>query len=77
MINDIEANQRTTNWAALVRKLLCNLGFYDVWLQQGVGDTKLFLNIVKQRLRDQFFQTWNEELENSSRAFFLQDYFRF
>ena len=32
MKSDFEANDSTINWAGLVRKLLCELGFYEVWL---------------------------------------------
>ena len=42
-------------WVTLLRDLLGHLGFVDVWLQQSVGDRVLFLNLVKQRLTDQFF----------------------
>ena len=41
---------------------------------QGVGDTKLFLHIFKQRLDDQFLQTWNGELENIPRAVFYRTF---
>ena len=39
-----------------------------VWLSQGVGNVKAFMNILKQRLIDNFVQNLSEELENSSRA---------
>ena len=64
---------RIVYWASLVRNLLCNLGFYEVWLNREVGDEKIFLKIVKQRLHDQFCQIWHEELENSSRALFYRN----
>ena len=38
MLADIEENDREINWALLVKRLLSNLGFYEVWLQQNVGD---------------------------------------
>ena len=34
MLRDIYDNVRIVNWASLVRKILCNLGFYEVWLNQ-------------------------------------------
>ena len=46
MISDFEANDSIINWAVLVRKLLCKLGFYEVWLQQGVGNVNIFLCIL-------------------------------
>ena len=52
--------------------MLENLGFYNVWLNQGVKiETEienLFLKMFKQRLRDNILQDWNSEIENSSRA---------
>ena len=60
------------NWSSLLKDLLCGLGFYDVWLSQTVGDAKLFLNIVKQRINDQFVQNWNSRLTESSRATFYR-----
>ena len=40
----------------LIRKivygLLCTLGFNDAWLFQDIGDSVLFLSLVKQRLKD-------------------------
>ena len=72
MLTDIDINDRKTNWALLVNKLLSNLGFYEVWLQQNVGDVDIFLIRAKQRLKDNFVQKWNEELNQSSRAIFYR-----
>ena len=44
------------NWAYLVKDLLSRLGFYHVWLNQGVGNVNAFLNLFKQRLNDNFTQ---------------------
>ena len=49
MLKDIDTDNRKVNWASLVKTLLSNLGCYDFWVNQGVGDTKLFLHILKQR----------------------------
>ena len=42
-----------------------------MWLNQGVGDVKLFLTILRQRLKDQFIQGWAGEIPNSSKLTFL------
>lgn len=73
MLDDIDSNQRKNNWARMVKNLLGSLGFNEVWLQQGVGDEKLFLKIVKQRLRDNFIQTWNAEINQSTRSIFYRN----
>ena len=42
MLSDMERNVRKINWAILVKNLLAELGFYEVWLQQNVGDQDFF-----------------------------------
>ena len=56
MVNDLERQPNTTNWASLVRHLLLSLGFYEVWLQQGVGNFNIFISLLKQRLTHTFIQ---------------------
>lgn len=72
MLRDIELYPRKTNWASLVRDLLMSLGFYDVWLSQGVGNVGAFMNVFKQRLNDNFIQNWHSRLDESSRATFYK-----
>ena len=72
MLNDIADRQNIQNWASLVRNTLANLGFFEVWLAQGVGDMNKFLLILKQRLADNFLQNWSERLEASSKASFYK-----
>ena len=47
-----------------------SLGFYVVWLDQGVGNYKGFMIVLRQRLTDNFVQNWHSRLEDSSRALF-------
>ena len=75
MLNDIADRQNIQNWASLVRYTLANLGFFEVWLAQGVGNMNKFLLILKQRLADNFLQNWSERLEASSRASFYKHIF--
>ena len=86
MLRDIiEINDRKTNWASLVKNILANLGFFEVWLNQGAGNVNQFLAVLRQRLKDQYIQDWSNVLENSSRArfysnisdFYLQPYLEF
>ena len=71
MLADLEEYPNKINWAYLVKYLLSRMGFYDVWLTQGVGNLRLFLSLFKQSLTDTFVQTWHEPLlDNSSRATF-------
>ena len=59
MLNDLESRQNIVNWASLVKHLLLSLGFYEVWLAQGVGNYNAFITIFKQRLTDTFIQNWH------------------
>ena len=56
MLQDIELEPNKINWASLVRHLLMSLGFYNVWLNQGVGNKNVFISLFKQRLTDTFIQ---------------------
>ena len=38
------------------------MGFYDVWLQQGVGDVVTFLSVFRQRVTDKFQQSRYNEI---------------
>ena len=62
MLSDMKRNGRKINWAVLVKNLLAELGFYEVWLQQNVGDHDFFffffLVLFKQRVKDNFIQLW-------------------
>ncbi len=73
MLNDIEIMPNVNNWAVLVKNTLAGLGFYHVWLAQGVGNTKHFLSIFKQRSHDNYIQDWNTRLSDSSRALFYRN----
>lgn len=72
MLDDIDKLPNVVNWASLVRHLLLSLGFYEVWLHQGVGHYSKFISLLKQRLSDTFIQNWHARLENSSRATFYK-----
>ena len=50
--------------------MLPSLGFFDVWVNQGVGNWRVLLNVFKQRLNDNFMQDWNSRIVESSIANF-------
>jgi len=60
------------SWVTLLQHLLSSLGFYKVWLAQGVGNVNAFVRLFEQRLRDNNVQNWNSRVENSSRSTFLK-----
>ena len=47
------------SWVTLLQHLLSSLGFYEVWLAQGVGNVNAFVRVFEQRLRDKNVQNWN------------------
>jgi len=55
-------------WITFVKNSLQNLGFADYWLNQSVQNPTAFKNIIKNRVKDQYIQMWNEQLENSSKC---------
>ena len=68
MIQDLQIYPNRRSWVSDVKSSLETLGFYNIWLEQGVGDINLFLLNLKQRLTDNFIQTWSSQLENSTRV---------
>ena len=56
MLQDIEQLPNKVNWTSLLRDMLMALVFYNVWLNQGVGNYNGFMPVLKQRLIDNFIQ---------------------
>lgn len=77
MLSDIDKKPRVINWASQVRDVLGNLGFFEVWLAQGVGNQTLFLSKLKQRISDVFIQEWTSRINLSSRARFYRVFAKF
>ena len=75
--NDSETRAHKKNWVTHVRDLLSSLGFYEVWLAQGVGDSGHFMKLFKQRISDTFIQKWDSEVKDSSRALFYRTFSSF
>ena len=70
MLQDVDAHPNKVYWVVLVSKLLSELGFYEVWVQQGVGNYYVFISLFKQMLTDKYVQTRNARLQAHSRARF-------
>ena len=68
LLYDIANKPNCVNWVSKVIfffLLFSSLGFYDVWVNQGVGNWRVFLNVFKQRLNDNFMQDWNSRIVES------------
>ena len=61
----VERNKRC--WLSDLRNILSVHGFYDVWLNKGVGNKKLFLCLLKQRINDISLQNWHSEVSDMNR----------
>lgn len=53
LYHDILDKPNTKSWCSLLRDLLFAL---DAWYLQSVGNNKLFLSVIMQRIKDQFLQ---------------------
>ena len=54
-------------WIVYVRTSLNQLGFSEYWLNQNVPSPNYFRNIVKLRIKDQFVQLWQSEINESQK----------
>lgn len=59
------------NWASKIREILNSHGFGFVWLNQGVENCALFLNVFEQRCKDVFLQEWRALTDSPNRLFYL------
>ena len=66
MLVSLDEKGKTT-WATYVRKCLFRYGFGIVWMEQGVGSTRIFLRVCKERMIDCAWQNWNERVYDSER----------
>ena len=55
-------------WLEYVYDTLNNLGLSYLWLTQTITETT-FKSMIKQRMKDQYIQRWNEEIYNNSVCF--------
>ena len=57
---------REVTWVSLVRDILNQNGFGNVWLMQGVTNKESFLREIRLRIKDIYLQGWWAEVEQSS-----------
>ena len=66
MLDDLDERGKN-NWVSNVRTKLFTYGFGNVWLSQGVGDSKSFIRCFRERLIDSRWQDWNKHVQTSDR----------
>ena len=72
-LRNIEDTQKYS-WCRSVRTLLFELGFCDVWYNQGVADIDVFIACFQQRVFDIYKQGWRSRIDESTRASFYRVY---
>ena len=59
-----------SNWASGIKKLLSVYGFYEVWMNQGTPNVKLFLHNFELRLKDCEKQSWRTEIASAPKLYY-------
>ena len=57
-----------SKWISCIQNTLNNCGFSEYWISQGVPKNVALSSMVKQRLCDQYNQTWYERVFNTARC---------
>lgn len=60
-----DANDGKTNWVLNIKNLTCSLGFSEYWYNQ--NPYCINIELVLQRLRDQYVQQWFESIKEKSK----------
>ena len=53
-------------WAVHIKKVLERAGFAEIWLNPQIVDQRAVINNLQQRLQDQYTQSWQSELSNTT-----------
>ena len=62
------------NWSSKVRNLLQNAGFEDVWLFPDSVNLKLFIPVLRTRLRDTYITQWKESMYLCSSLYLFREF---
>ena len=63
-----------TNWVTYLRRNLYSNGFGYIWQSQSVENEKLFIYQYMERLKMQYFQTWNDKCSQNSKLLYYHQY---
>ena len=70
MLQDVEAHPNKVTWAVLVRNLLSELGFYEVWIQQGMETTMYLSHYLNKGLQTIMFKTLMPDYKHTAELVF-------
>ena len=70
---EIDTKPNVINWSSKVRDILNNSGFADVWLFPESVCVKIFLPLLKTRLRDQYIAEWRTCVAGSSSLYLYKE----
>ena len=59
--------RKKSNWVSKIRIFLFRHGFGFVWFNQGVGDSKVFVSMLRKRMMDCHLQIWDSHMRESDR----------
>lgn len=71
--NDADSNNsyNKLNWAYHIKSMLQSLGLTNLWIEQDMlmeqDNYDALLTVIKQRILDQYYQSWYSEINNSQR----------
>jgi len=70
----IESRLNVINWSSKVRNLLQNACFEDVWIFPDSVNFKLFIPVLRTRLRYKYITQWKEGMELCSSLYLLREF---
>jgi len=57
---------KDSSWATHIKKVLEGAGFAEIWVNPDIADHHTFIKNLKQRIQDQYTQSWQSELRNTN-----------
>ena len=61
-----------STWSSSVKRLLYNLGYNNLWNNSNLNIN--YIPTLKQILRDQYLQVWNNKIMNQSKLYYYRKF---
>ena len=62
------------NWVSMVKDILFRYGFGVAYINQGNGDVDKFMSEFTQRVKDNFLQEWNNNIQSLPKLDYYREY---